>query len=137
MADVRLHIFDKSARPVADLSELERTVPAGAVTDLAAAINAIAAERPKAALGLLISDGIHNAPSDLQAAARAVRAAGIPVFTSALGSNIAVKDFGVVLSSSEELAFAGQQVCVKDYLAIDRRITKTQFISGLYGAIQH
>src|ERR1043165_523478 len=31
--EVRLHVFDKSARPLADLAELERSMPAGAVTD--------------------------------------------------------------------------------------------------------
>ena len=72
-------------------------------------------------MALLISDGIHNAPTDLQSAARTARASGIPIFTAALGTNIAVKDLGVVLSSSEELAFVGQQ------LRIPVTVTQTGF----------
>ncbi len=119
--EVRLHVFDGAPRSVADAAELERVPPNGSSTDLAAAVQAGIAENPKPAIALLISDGIHNASSDLQAAARSARAAGVPFFTCAIGSDVAVKDIGVVLSGSEELAFVGQK------MRIPVTITQTGF----------
>jgi hypothetical protein len=123
--DVRLHVFDGAARSVADAAELERAPVNGSSTDLAAAVQAGIAENPKAAMALLISDGIHNAPSDLQFAARSARAAGVPFFTCAVGSDVAVKDIGVVLGGSEELAFIGQK------MRIPATITQTGFDNSL------
>src|SRR5439155_18907432 len=38
--------------------------------------------------------------------------------------------------SNARQAFASQQACVKDNLAVDRRVTKAQFVVGLNGAVQ-
>lgn len=109
--DVRLHGFDKAARAISDVNALGSATPTGNDTDIAASVDSSLSAQPRAALALLFSDGIHNvSQSDLPNAARTARASELPVFTCALGSNITVRDIGISLSSSEELAFIRQRV---------------------------
>lgn len=104
--ELRLSSFDKMPKPWDE----KLAQPNGSVTNIEAAVEAAAKETPTAALALVLTDGIHNAASsDLVAAARSARAAGLPVYTHTLGSNLTVRDIGVVLSNSEELAFVRQR----------------------------
>ena len=104
--DVQVRDFDSDVHAPGDAAAHAN----GATTDIAKALAGVIDGRPKPAALLIMSDGIHNvAESDLSAAGRTARAAGVPVFTCPVGSDVSVRDYGVVLSSSEELTFVNQR----------------------------
>ncbi|MGD0094287.1 MAG: vWA domain-containing protein, partial [Planctomycetota bacterium] len=110
---VQLAGFDRTVSAAASLEAFKAAPPAGVETNLAIAIEGALRLSPKPAALLVLSDGIHNAAeADPQAAARQARAEGVPVFTHCLGSAVNVRDVGVKLSSSEELAFVRQRARV-------------------------
>src|SRR6185295_18125000 len=111
--DVRVFAFDKTLASVPNVVELASLPPQGTLTDIAGAVEGMLRQQPAPSLALVLSDGAHNvAESDLPGAARSARAAGIPVFSYCIGSNVAAHDLGLTLSSNEELAFVRQRVRV-------------------------
>ncbi|MCZ7644416.1 MAG: hypothetical protein M5U26_03900 [Planctomycetota bacterium] len=111
--EVRVRGFDKALTPALHPGNLPERSPQGNLTDLAGALEGVLQDQPPPSALLVLSDGIHNAPGgDLALVARAARAAGAPVFTVALGSDVSVRDLGLTLSASEELTFIKQRVRV-------------------------
>ncbi len=113
--DVRVATFAETPKP-ADAEGLDAVDPAGAVTNLAAAVlGSVDRARPQGQAVVLLSDGIHNAGGGTGRvidAARVAKAMACPVFTHTLGGDAGVKDLAVDLRSPQEIAFVGQKVAV-------------------------
>jgi len=107
--DVRVSRFDKIPQRLQP-EALQKVTADGGVSDVAGAVLAAVGEPEKPSALLMLTDGIHNAPdSDLDAAARTARAAAVPIFTVPIGTDVAVRDIGISVSSAEELAFVNQK----------------------------
>jgi len=100
-------------------------------TDLAAAIaRATRGTNPEDLAGIvLMSDGCHNAPASVDAAARRAGAAGIPICSIVLGGQRPPRDAAVVSVSAPDVIYSGDTLYVGAGLKIDgmagRKLTVT------------
>jgi hypothetical protein len=113
--DVQVAAFAGSVRPT-DVADLEKRLPDGTITDIAAALTeSLAAQRAAGQAVILLSDGIHNGPGGTPRvldAVRVARAMASPIYTHTLGGDPKVQDLAVELRSPQEVAFMGQKVSV-------------------------
>lgn len=113
--DVRLYGFSESIHPWRGFHGAISNVPTeGMRTDLASAMTSAA----EAAAGrknggmLILSDGRENAGGDADGAAMRLRAMKIPVWTSTLGEDTAVKDIYVTASLSRNFLYIKQPASI-------------------------
>ncbi|MBW3541207.1 MAG: hypothetical protein KY476_13140, partial [Planctomycetes bacterium] len=111
--DVRVRTFAEMLGP-ADVPRLDSQRPDGELTDLAGAIaGSLEADRPQGQALLVLSDGIHNAPSGIDAVFEVVeraRAMAAPIYTTTLGGQTIRNDLEVDVVRPQELSFLGQRV---------------------------
>jgi len=111
--DVRLIAF-ADAPTVADAKSLAGRAPAGATTDLAAALaGGLDQERPAGQAVLLLSDGIHNGPGGaarVLEAARLAKSLGAPVYTRTYGGGQTARDLAADVRSPQDFAFIKQKI---------------------------
>jgi hypothetical protein len=114
--DVRLWRFDESLRPV-DANALDSLETAGAVTDLAGALQTVLQSGMTGdAAVVLLSDGIHNLPGQTDAMGAAVqtaRAMAVPVYTRCIGTDAMVEDLELLPATPDDVAFINQTVSLR------------------------
>lgn len=113
--DLRAFTFTDKATS-ADVHDLDKVAPDGAVTDLAAALgSALEGEQAAGRAVVLLSDGIHNGGGGAERVleqARLAKALNAPIYTWTVGGDASIKDVAVELRSPQELAFANQPMTI-------------------------
>ncbi len=104
--------FWSIARRLESLTEGPSIAATERGTDLAAPIVDEIIRRPRDSVAavVLVSDGNHNAPSDLREAARTLRGLAVPVFTIGVGAATPPPDFAVDSVDGAHQVFAGDEL---------------------------
>ena len=117
--EVHTATFAKTVLPT-NADELDRKLPNGSITDLAAAIAAsVEPNRPAGQAVLLLSDGNHNAGGgtpQVLASVSLARAVDAPIFTKTFGSDQEIHDLAIRLHAPQQLSFVGQTVPVAAFV---------------------
>lgn len=114
--EVQLWQFDESLRPVnaSTLGELETS---GVVTDLAGAMQTVLQSGMTGdAAVVLLSDGIHNMPSQgdaMSGAIQTARAMAVPVYAKCIGTDAIVEDLELLPATPDDVVFINQTVSLR------------------------
>lgn len=110
--DVQVRAFAETATAVSP-EQLKAARPDGQMTDLASAVvESLDAGRSQGQALVVLSDGIHNAPSGASGvleAAQTCKAMSAPIFATPIGGQAVSDDLELSLARQQELAFIGQK----------------------------